>query len=355
MRVGNIFTGTAAAAVTGDEAASGASTKRLPLLDAAKFIAAAGVVLVHSAPPEELGWADGAGRFAVPFFGAASVFLLGNSLWRKPDRPFLEFAANRFTRLYVPFFVWSGIYLALMELKFVILHEHRHVAITAATFVAGSAHHLWFLPSLFFILLAAFVPMRAASRHPLLNGWLAALLLASGIVAALPVLDDFRLLHGFGAGTGYLFVLTWSMIPAVCWGGALAALMRMQNAASVLQSPWVSWLGLAGCIACTAALCLRGRSRMLENIAGAALVIAALPSPARPLPPWIRTLGSYCYGIYLSHVAFLLGTVLVLDQAHVRPSIPRDFLICLIALACSTVFCWVMSRWELGRLLVMTS
>ena len=57
------------------------------------------------------------GRFAVPFFVISAMVLIGESLRRKPERRFGQYASGRFLRILGPLLVWSLVYVAAIGLR----------------------------------------------------------------------------------------------------------------------------------------------------------------------------------------------------------------------------------------------
>ncbi|MCI0559315.1 MAG: acyltransferase, partial [Nitrososphaera sp.] len=83
---------------------------RLATLDAMRFMAAVAVIWLHTSTSPESDRITMIGRFAVPFFIAAALFLTCEKAL-KPNGPlFRQFVVDRFHRLYLPFLVWSAIY-----------------------------------------------------------------------------------------------------------------------------------------------------------------------------------------------------------------------------------------------------
>jgi surface polysaccharide O-acyltransferase-like enzyme len=130
-----------------------------------RAIAAFAVVVVHasglilhsdSAPVGAELWLLGAmqiGRFAVPFFLAASFYFVIGKLLSAPDKfdP-KTFLRSRVTRLMMPYALWSLIYLAVRVFKFAKTPEGIGPIFQDPIFLiflGGAAIHLYFLPLLF--------------------------------------------------------------------------------------------------------------------------------------------------------------------------------------------------------------
>src|SRR5690242_94500 len=107
----------------------------MPGLDAARFIGAAGIVWLHTLQINpHYGWLGEAGRFAVPFFTFAAIVMLGESL-RVPrlktatPRTFSKYLNSRFTRIYIPFLVWTVLYYVWRSAKHFLLHGNSDITL----------------------------------------------------------------------------------------------------------------------------------------------------------------------------------------------------------------------------------
>jgi peptidoglycan/LPS O-acetylase OafA/YrhL len=128
------------------------SRPRLAGVDAMRWIAAVGVVVVHCGDKQPA--AEFVGKFflnfAVPFFYAAGAYFLVRETLITGEQPRL---ATRLRRLLVPYVCWSAIYLGARLAKGVLLGsvEHRAPWSTEGwrvVFLGGAAVHLYFLPVL---------------------------------------------------------------------------------------------------------------------------------------------------------------------------------------------------------------
>jgi peptidoglycan/LPS O-acetylase OafA/YrhL len=105
--------------------------------------------------------------------------------------------------------------------------------------------------------------------------------------------------------------MSWRAMPNVFWGAAIGLYFR-EIKQFVTKKPWVGVVvGLmGGC--CVLSVGVFGRNRLLEVLSGALLFgFAALPWNGK-IATALGNLGRYSYGVYLTHVAFVLGLDLLL-------------------------------------------
>ncbi len=263
---------------------SGLSTRgRQPMLDVMRLLAAYAIVWLHSPPSADFAGATALGRFAVPFFTAAAVFLTWDGLARQPDRNVAQYVRSRFLRIYVPFLAWSLIYLAFKALKALLLPSQPNDFPGAEVFWLGSFFHLWFMPFILAITLAVFfVGRKVIGRAGRENFTLAVCLLLGWQIAWLPV-------DRSGSSSSF-WQLALDALPAALWGVALAIAWQ-RGAADWLRRRTVSWAGLAFSVLLTAAVCYLLRNRLAENLAGVALLVFALGDWRCAPRPW---LGAAC-------------------------------------------------------------
>jgi len=91
------------------------------------------------------------------------VRVLGISgVWRKPERTFAAYGRSRFLRIYVPFLVWSALYLGFKVVKSRFLPDQPNDYPGIEILWTGSFYHLWFMPFILMVSLAAFVVAKMA-------------------------------------------------------------------------------------------------------------------------------------------------------------------------------------------------
>ena len=162
-------------------------------------------------------------RFAVPFFVAACVFLVFQGVRRKPQRAFLEYARSRFVRIYLPFLAWSAVYLAFKAIKSVSLPEQPNQYPSGLHVLwAGGFYHLWFMPFILVVSLAAFALAKAVYGREWWRWPVAITLLAAGLAIGLPRIAG--ILSPNSDPPHHILDPLYYMLdalPAAFWGAAL--------------------------------------------------------------------------------------------------------------------------------------
>ncbi len=282
---------------------SSAVAWRIPALDAARFLAAVGVIWIHVPRSEALLPTSILGRFAVPFFAATAIFFVVRGVGKRPTQSLEEFTRDKLRRLYLPFLVWSGLYLLFKLAKAALLPHEANEFPGLEVLWQGGAYHLWFIPFLIATSIGMFVIAKLAlpwiHAHHGYDGRCYMAALAVGVLVALiqpPVIAN--------STTTSSLSYMWEALPAVCWGFGLA-IRPTPSAAQVGPSSrkviCVSWLFLVT----MALLCLTGRNALLENYAGMLLLLASLELRSGRLLQWLAKLGPFALGIYFSHLMLL--------------------------------------------------
>lgn len=316
-------------------------------LDAARFLAACAVVWIHAAESASGIAFIPACRFAVPFFTASIVFLcLTGSQVTSPDTSWLHYTTKRLQRLYVPFLLWSIIYLLLRCAKHRFIPDASPIILGPATLVNGTAHHLWFLPFALVMSLLAFplgVWLDRASEPLRLMVSIAAFVL--GIVISL---SPYPLpMDPVGHPVSYFVNLGWDALPAALLaGGAAIALPHIASAR-------VASVATIAFVVTVIVLLVRGHHPLTAAVAGISLLAMALHVRIpESLHRSLTQLGSLSLGIYLIHVLFVEGFQALRQIMHISPSPVTDCLIVLLAIGLSVAGTWLVRRAPLGRFLV---
>lgn len=285
---------------------AGATTPRLALLELARWIAIYAIVWLHAVRSDALRGSTVFTRFAVPFFVGACVYLVFQGVFRHPQRTFVGYGRSRFLRIYVPFLGWSVIYLGFKAIKSVFLpnqpNEYPHGIEVLWT---GTFYHLWFMPFILVVSLAAFSVAKLVSRIEPLRWPVALGSLAAGWAIALPTVID-----AIGSDdSSWQYVA--NAMPAVFWAMALGLAIR-PAAAKVASAPSdYTEEGTCNCrflvgfpffVGSMVWLGTCGRSSFYENLAGLSLLLFALWPTDSPLLRRVGQFPSLAYGIYLSHL-----------------------------------------------------
>lgn len=314
--------------------------ERLVALDAARFLAAIAIIWQHTPESPQLKPYSSLAAFAVPFFIAASILMTVESVRRKPDRPFAGYVIARFTRVYVPFLIWTAIYLLIRNLKHAALSGQPRVPISAGILIGGSAHHLWFLPFVFVVSLIVFALAKVMREHTAVEWLTFAIALVGGTIVALMPDDLFR--------DQYVLDRAWAATPAVLWGIALAAIYR-RIPRRVWQSAVTPIIGAIVLLACLPLMVIHWHSHLTENLAGMGVVVIALHEWRAIVVQRLAGLASLAYGVYLSHVMFIEGMQAVAARVGLSQLWWLDLLVFAFATIAALFFTRAVSRWRLGR------
>jgi len=344
-----IATGSNTTPAQGHSAPVPGSAPRWPLIDLARWLAIYAIVWLHTVRSESLLRSTVLTRFAVPFFVAACVFLVFQGVWRKPQRTFVQYGRSRFLRIYLPFLAWSAVYLGFKAVKSVFLPDQPNDYPTALEiFWKGSFGHLWFMPFILVVSLAAFlvakmVHGREPLRWPVAIGSLAAgMVLSVPAVAAAVTPSDFTCSLMFDA----LPAVFWAMTVGLLYGGKQERLptscCRADGPLAVLYVLLfvgsMIWLGTLGA---------SDRSMLRENLAGVSLLLVALHPADSPMLCRAAQFPSLAYGIYFSHMLPIKVFEALGARRSLSPSWQLDCAIFVASAVAATLLAWILyrSRW----------
>jgi peptidoglycan/LPS O-acetylase OafA/YrhL len=322
-----------------------ASRPRWATFDLARLIAAYGVVWLHAGRLPSLEASTAAGRFAVPFFVFATVFFVFDGLRRRPWLGFGQYAWSRLVRIYLPFLAWSGIYLALKLAKAAVLPEQENVFPGWSVLWTGSFYHLWFLPFILVVSLAAFALGKAVLGCPAADGALVVACLAAGLLWALmPAPASGPLASGRG-------LLVASAVPSACWAVALALLYR-GAVADYLKQPAALLAAALLLVGATAWVWQCHSSKLAPTLAGLGFMLLALGPSVGGWAARLSTFGPLAYGIYLSHLLFIKVFESLLAKLGRPVSWQTDAAVFAATCLLSTLLAWALSRHGATRWLV---
>jgi peptidoglycan/LPS O-acetylase OafA/YrhL len=286
-------------------------------IDAVRAIAAAGIVFVHAAESPTFDRWGNLFRFGVPFFLFASFYYQSLSLRRNPDRPLVSFLLNRLHRLYLPFLVWSGIYLLGRDLERAPIHHLPAVTLRLSMLWTGTEYHLWFLPFLLLWSLALAGIHRTLLQFNRHWRWFAIIAvsiigwrLSAAVIPILPpatemTVDDPR----------YALTQWWLATPAACWALGFAWLMTLGPAVYSISAA-MGWAGIVLLIASSIRQGFDGIALAPRGLSGLGAILTALmPWRTRVIPALAR-IGRKGYGIYLCHVIPVEIIHLVFHRLH---------------------------------------
>ena len=325
-----------------------------PLLDGCRFLAAIAVVWLHIAGASSLERTKFLGRFAVPFFACAAVFLACDTAWRRPQTMVAQYFLSRVRRIYLVFLAWSFLYLLMRSASYALLEHKGLLKFNAREFfLDGIAIQLWFLPFIIVATTAAFSISRAARLMPAGRPFVAVLAVVAGIVAV-------NVSAPAWVQADYMARLSYEVLPVCFWGIALAVISmseppgapgrETENAAA--REPGAphlmrTLLAVTGAFAFLAWLFLgwsMGRSTLWENLAGLGLMLLSLNQVSTRPVGLLAIAGSYAFGIYLAHALFVEGLQHILPKFGLRESGFRDLLIFALSAPGSCLVVFVLRR-----------
>jgi peptidoglycan/LPS O-acetylase OafA/YrhL len=291
-------------------------------LDAARGLASVAVIWMHTVVDSpDLARSATLSRFGTPFFTVAAIFFMLGGLSRKASAGWGAYALGRFKKLYIPFLVWSVIYLVLRTGKRSMLTLDGPVKLDMPRLLLGTARHLWFLP---FILLGSIAIYPLRYLLPKLRGSrvvLGLFLFSIGVLFAIVRCPD---IPGIEPYVGRWYINAWMFVPALLWGSALAAINPLLPR-TLRSTPLSALVGLIILIGSSIWLWFgsefpyvdtRSVPSLPRNLSGLGLLLIALyPFKCGLMNP-LAAFGRTTYGIYLVHLLFLDSLQLLARRGH---------------------------------------
>jgi peptidoglycan/LPS O-acetylase OafA/YrhL len=324
-----------------------------PLQDLVRFLAVIGVVWLHVTYHGALiGWAE-LGRFAVPFFAGAGVYMAYGHLRRHGHVSMSQYAQVRFRRVYVVFLGWSAIYLGVRWANALLVSHTGTVHTTLIDFFwNGEAFHLWFLPFIFLATIGAFALAKAVHAAPWMRLPLVLILLGLALTITLWIAPDVRSKFGYAA------LLSYESLPE-CFIALAVALVEIRFKGPVaepgLSVPRLVIGGLLVMFWLVGALALGLRENLaLTTVAGFGFLLVSLGWSTTERLPVIAHMGSLSFGVYLVHLLFVETIYQLLPRIGLNDQRAMTQLAVFIAaLACSIAMVELMrvpkwTRWLLG-------
>lgn len=332
--------------------------QRNQMLDAARGLGCIGVIWVHTViDSPELARSAALTRFGTPFFCIAAIFFLLTGLSRKASAGWGTYAIQRFKRLYIPFLVWSVIFLVLRTGKRALLTNDGPVRLDVTRLFMGTARHLWFLPFILAACIACY-PLRALL--PRLR-W-GRIVLAAGFFALGTVIARIRCpdIPSIQFYVGRWYLNAWMFLPGVCWGVALAALYPILPR-SLNAKPTIAIIGLILLISTTAWLWFssevpfvdtRSVPSLPRNLAGLGLLLIALYPLNSPALAPLAAFGRSTYGVYLVHLLFVDPLQLLARHAHLGRHWWLDMPTFVVSVLLSYLLVRLLRMWKITALLI---
>lgn len=276
------------------------------MLDACRFLAIIGVIWVHTPESELLHGSYSLGFFGVPFFIMCAVLLTMQGVRRSPSRSLVEYTGTRFRRLYIPFLIWTALYLLMIDAKHRFLSGQPPVKFSFWLLIAGSTHHLWFLPYILIVGTAALGICKVSIARPRSTVPMAAVSFVIGV--ALIFLPDVQW-NGLQFLGGTYKLVAWSRIrlPSAFIGVAFALIYPRIPAAFWRRS----LIGVVGALITVGAMGLMWRTPWVpplwRPVGGFGWLMLALMPWDGPVVRFLSRWGRCVFGIYLVHVVPIEG------------------------------------------------
>lgn len=311
-------------------------------LDAAKFFAAIGVIWIHACRSTELASLSQMARFAVPFFAVAATYSLVRSIAKKQPT-WIQFAIQKWTRLYLPFLIWSIGYLLFKLGKRYCLPDQECALPSWELCWVGGAYHLWFIPFLVISSLVLFPILILVQRGVIKHRVAATISAIIGLSVAIAVpVDD---------GSGDFGCLVGQALPGIFWGCSLGwcdlSESTNRSKGALVLTASVSF------IVCLICLGWFSRETLIENAAGCGLLLVALNFDYVRIPSWLSLGGQLSFGIYFAHLMILKVGESLASKFHFEATAFLDMALFLMTALIATSFAYGLSRWAPTRWLVM--
>ena len=282
---------------------------RIPMIDAARFLASIAVVWLHT-PRSALVASyslSNVGYFAVPFFTMMAMFFCVKGVRNSPDRPFAEYARLRFTRLYVPFAVWVALYVLLrLALRHWFIYED--VPLDWRLLIVGTNGHPWFLPFVLVACLLAFGFTRLVLARPRLE--LPIIVIASVLAVAVALTPErfwqnlaFLVPPDYQDKLGHRLIILSVRLPAFFIGLAFAlGFHRIPR--RVWQKSAVGVAGLLITVGAMTAMC-HAPHAVWRHVGGFGWLLMAMMPWQGAIVRLLSRLGNLTLGIYITHMALI--------------------------------------------------
>src|SRR5437667_668269 len=327
-------------------------------LDAARGLACIGVIWVHTVMDSpEIARSASLMRFGTPFFVLAAIYFLLSGLSTKASAGWGAYGIQRLKRLYIPFLIWSLIYLLLRTGKRTLMTQEGLVRLDTPRLLLGTARHLWFLP---FILMACIACYPLRTLLPRLRA--GRIVLAAGFFIVGMIVSRIRC-PDFPSAEPYIgkwYMNAWMFVPGICWGIALAAIYPLLPK-KLTATPLIAVIGLFILISATIWLWFgshvpfvdtRSVPSLPRNLSGLGLLLIALyPLQSSLLTP-LAAFGRTTYGIYLVHLLFVDPLQLLAKRAHLARHWWLDVPTFLLSVLFSYLLVRLLKLWKTTALLI---
>ncbi len=319
------------------------NSQRFVGIDLMRFVAAVSIVWLHTVNSTLLQESSVLGRFAVPFFTVAAVFMIFVSSSKKPQPSFWNYANRRFTRIYVPFMLWSLFYLIVRAINRIVSSSDAPL-IGNDILWTGTTHHLWFLPFILVVSLITFPLTRLVVGETRAKALLFVLSIALSVS-----LFIWRIPNPY-VTLGYTGALSYEVLPAVFFG-IVVSLIYLSSKQHWITSGYIATFGFIIFLSALTILLSSGRNILVENIAGLGAFLLALYPFQTKVANRLQALGDMSFAIYLVHIVFVEGMQDMAALVHLTQSAGLDLFIFITSVLLSIGAAWLLQRTAYAKFL----
>jgi surface polysaccharide O-acyltransferase-like enzyme len=319
------------------------------LLDAARAVAGALIVWCHVNTTfytgEDASYSWIAGTFGVPFYLFVALMFCVVSFARDPGQSTGAYLVGRVKKLYLPFLVWSGVYLALTFLK---TRSFSELGLSWTMLFSGSREHLYFLPLLLICTTVLALIAKRVIKSEQLSLTLGIPMAAAGLfIAFLDLPRGLHTAHPADGSRGSDFAIAmmnyYRALPAALW--AMAFALYFGRSGRRLQTAGiVGVMGGVVTVVCIVGQIIGKPNMLARSLSGIGwMLLACAPWNWSWLKP-LAIVGRHSFGIYLAHIAFIRVAVMVIERRGIELSLPLELLVFAFAFVGSFVLSVVLSK-----------
>jgi len=325
----------------------GPTGDRNHMLDCARFVAALGVVWVHTIESPQFARWGVLGTFGVPFYVCVALFMIRRTLAKNPALPLPKYYLQRFTRLYIPFLFWTVIYLGAISFKHHFISNQPIKPLDVGILLGGSAYQLWFLPFLLLVTIPIAPLYRVTLAFPKIGSIVVLLTAALGTIWAFWPRPDWL---NHVQDSDLFFFVAWKAGPSVFCGFAMAHfLSRMSKEALTMSG--LAGIGFFLTLASLGNQVVLGYSRFDRTLSGLGWFLLTFAPLRSKIILVLGRFGRHSYGIYLSHALFVEGFQMMFHRKGWQVSPQLDLAVFALAIISSTLLTMFASRYTIPALL----
>lgn len=243
---------------------------------------------------------------------------------------------HRVLRLYVPFLLWSGIYLAARGVNFVLFGKETMLRFTPGLFYWGTTYHLWFLPYLLIATLLSLPVLVYAVSTVERRVQFAIVFAGMAIMLLFMPTPDWVVPNGEPiAVVSQLYVRGPGFLIGLALGLWVAAGVKPRVSLPIALVAMV-----ITAVAIVLVMTTEVNDRIFIRIAATAAFVVAMGPWRGPIAERLGKLGQLGFGVYLSHVLFTEAAYSALNFTHVPLSLLTDLGVWVFTAVASFTFVW---------------